>query len=70
MIATEYLWEWVAAIIMAFLYTIMFVVMRGWFVIDDGIYWYKNYNLNHKGEEEMETEDEKEMKVIANLMLL
>jgi len=52
------------------LYTIMFAVMRGWFVVDNGIHWYKNYNPSDKGQEEGETEEEKEMKAIANLMLL
>ena len=69
MIVTEYLWVWVAAGVMIILYTIMFAVMRGWFIIDDKIHWYENYNLNHRVEE-IETEDEKEMKAIANLMLL
>jgi hypothetical protein len=70
MIVAEYLWVWMAAAVMTLLYTIMFAVMRGWFIIDNGIHWYKNYNLNHKGAEEIETEAEKEMKAIANLMLL
>jgi hypothetical protein len=71
MIVTEYLWVWLAAGVMAILYTIMFTVMRGWFIIDDnGIHWYKNYNPSDEGVEEMETEEEKEMKGIANLMLL
>lgn len=70
MIVTEYLWVWVAAGVMAILYTIMFAVMRGWFIIDNGIHWYKDYNPNDRGVEEVETEEEKEMKAIANLMLL
>jgi len=55
---------------MAILYTIMFAVMRGWFIIDNGIHWYNNYNPSDNGLEEVETEEEKEMKAIANLMLL
>ena len=55
---------------MGVLYTIMFAVMRGWFIIDNGIHWYKNYNPSDPGLEEIETEDEKEMKAIANLLLL
>ena len=70
MILTEYLWVWMAAGVMAILYTIMFAVMRGWFIIDNGIHWYNNYNPSDNGLEEVETEEEKEMKAIANLMLL
>ena len=55
---------------MGILYTIMFAVMRGWFIIDDGIYWHENYNPSDEGVEEIETEDDKKMKAIANLLLL
>jgi len=68
-IVTEYLWVWVAAGVMGILYTIMFAVMRGWFIIDDGIYWHENYNPSDEGVEEIETEDDKKMKAIANLLL-
>ena len=58
---TEYLWVWLAACLMAVLYTIMFVVMRGWFNIDgDGA------GLPA----ETETEEDRESQAIANLMLL
>ena len=67
MVVTEYLWVWLAAGIMLILYTIMFAVMRGWFIIDNGIHW---YDPSHNGVGEKETEEEKEMKAIANLMLL
>ena len=56
---------------MGILYTIMFAVMRGWFIVDNGIHWYKDYNPSDRADsEEVETEEEKEMKAIANLMLL
>ena len=51
------------------LYSIMFAVIRGWLVVDNGIHWYKNYNPSDKREEEGATEEDKEMKAIANLML-
>ena len=70
MILTEYIWTWLAAVLMAILYTIMYAVMRGWFIIDNGIHWHENYNSSQQGVEEMETEEEKDMKEIANLMLL
>jgi len=63
LIVTEYLWVWLAAFLMAILYTIMFVVMRGWFVVDGP--------GNGAGQPaEMETEEDQESKAIANLMLL
>ena len=55
---------------MTVLYTMMFAVMRGWFIIDNGIHWYKNYNPSHGEKEEVETEEEKEMKAIAKMLLL
>ena len=35
-LVTEYLWLWGSLFFMAILYTIMFAVMRGWFLIDNG----------------------------------
>jgi len=67
-IVTEYLWVWMAALLMAILYTIMFIVMRGWFIIDNGVHWYTNYGQRQPTE--VETEEEQESKAIANLMLL
>jgi hypothetical protein len=69
-IVTEYLWVWLAAVVMTILYSVMFAVMRGWFIIDNGIHWYKNYNPSDIEKEEIETEEGKEMKAIANLLLL
>jgi len=67
---TEYLWVWISAFLMAILYCIMFVIMRGWFVIDNGIYWYKTYGRKHGIVKPVEeTQDEKDSKAIANLML-
>ncbi|KAF9479020.1 hypothetical protein BDN70DRAFT_895235 [Pholiota conissans] len=68
-IVTEYLWVWVAGIMNAILYTIMFVVMRGWFIIDNGIHWHKNYTPSYPNVVEVETEEETQTKAIANLML-
>lgn len=69
-IVTEYLWVWVAGFLMIILYTIMFLVIRGWFVIDNGIHWHENHNANSSGDIEPESDEEKETKAIANLMLL
>ena len=61
-IITEYLWVWLAAVLMAILYTIMFGVMRGWFTIG---------RLRHGTGQpaEIETEEGRETKAIAILML-
>ncbi|KAF8971222.1 hypothetical protein BDZ97DRAFT_1914223 [Flammula alnicola] len=68
-IVSEYLWVWVAGFSMVILYTIMFIVMRGWFVIDNGVHWHKNYNPSCPSVAEIETDEEKQTKVIATLML-
>ncbi|KAF5328786.1 hypothetical protein D9619_011660 [Psilocybe cf. subviscida] len=68
-IVTEYLWVWVAGLSMIVLYTIMFLVIRGWFIIDNGIHWHKNYNANGFGDAEPETDEDRQSKAIANLML-
>jgi len=71
-IVTEYLWVWIALIVMAILYPVMYVVMKGWFVVDDegGWHWYKNYKPAYIGQPPVvETEEEKETKAVASLML-
>jgi len=69
-LVTEYLWVWGAAFLMAILYFTMFVVMRGWFIVDNGVYWYKTYRRMYGNVQPVEeTQDEKDSKAIANLML-
>ena len=57
---------------MAILYSIMFFVMRGWFIVDNGVwYWYKNYIPRDYADEPVEkTQEEEESKAIANMLLL
>ena len=43
-LVTEYLWIWITAFVMLVLYLIMFVVTRGWIIVDNGIHWHKSYN--------------------------
>jgi len=43
-LVTEYLWVWITAFVMLVLYLIMFVVTRGWIIVDNGIHWHKSYN--------------------------
>lgn len=55
---------------MAILYFIMFVVMRGWFIVDNGVHWYKTYRRRYEAVQVVEeTQDEKDSKAIANLLL-
>ncbi len=65
---TEYIWVWLAGFSMLVLYTIMFFVMRGWFIIDNGIHWHTSYEhgpvINTP-----ETADDEEAKAIAKMML-
>jgi len=70
-IVTEYLWVWVAGLLMIILYTMMFLVMKGWFIIDhdNSIHWHKNYKTNGIDDAEPETEEDKQTKAIAKLML-
>lgn len=65
---TEYLWVWLAGFSMLVLYTIMFFVMRGWFIIDNGIHWYESYE-HGPVVITPETEADKETKTIARMML-
>ena len=73
-ITSEYLWVWMAALLMTILYIVMFIVMREWVIVDeDGVWhWHKNYRLRHPlgalGAVE-ETQDEKDSKATANLLL-
>ena len=71
-LVTQYLWVWSALILMLILYTIMFVVMRGWLIIENGVwYWYKNYMAGYvAGSPVEETQEEKNSKAIANSLLL
>jgi hypothetical protein len=57
---------------MAILYTIMFAVMRGWFIVENGVwYWYKNYLPTYGARQPVEeTQVEKDSKAMANLLLL
>jgi hypothetical protein len=67
-IVTEYLWVWFAGFSMLVLYTIMFLVMRGWFIIDNGIHWHESYE-HGPVVVAPETADDKEAKAIAKMML-
>ena len=71
-LVTEYIWLWGSLILMGIFYTTMFAVMRGWFIVDNSTWhWYKNYGpRDDNGEPVEETEEEKDSKAIANLLLL
>ncbi|KAF8894349.1 hypothetical protein CPB84DRAFT_1682661 [Gymnopilus junonius] len=70
-IVTEYLWSWTAGFVMLILYGITFMVMRGWIIVDNGVYWYKNYTAKLRDSRmgPIETEEDRTAKAIANMML-
>ncbi|PPQ78887.1 hypothetical protein CVT24_012274 [Panaeolus cyanescens] len=69
-IVTEYLWVWLSAFVMVVLYGAMFLVMRGWVIIDEGVHWYKNYQESSDNSyEHVESEETRRTKAIANSML-
>jgi hypothetical protein len=56
---------------MIILYGIMFLVMRGFILIDNGIHWRTSSNNRvHIDLDEAESEEERETRAIANLLLL
>jgi hypothetical protein len=64
-IVTEYLWVWLSALFMIILYGIMFAVISHWFKISHGTHWQR-----HRGALDMESDDDKKLKAVANSMLL
>ncbi|PPQ98708.1 hypothetical protein CVT24_003416 [Panaeolus cyanescens] len=75
-IVAEYLWVWTAGLSMILLYGAMFLVVRKWFIIENGIHWHKTYNQPEgtvkptvpKGDGHSMEEDRK-TRVIANSLL-
>jgi hypothetical protein len=66
-IVTEYLWVWLAGLVMLILYGIMFAIICRWFDINHGIHW---CNQPHKGALNAESDGNKKVKAVANSMLL
>ena len=55
---------------MPILYFTMFVVMQGWFIVDNSVYWCKTHRRRCGTVNLVEgTQDEKDSKAIANLMI-
>ena len=66
-IVTEYVWVWLAGLFMIILYGIMFAIIRRWFNIAHGINW---HNQLHRDALDMDSNDDKKIKSVANSMLL
>jgi len=66
-IVTEYLWVWLAAFFMTILYGIMFAIIHQWINVAHGIQW---YNQPPGDTLDMDSDDEKKIKAVANSMLL
>jgi len=65
-----YVGKWVSALLMAILYIIMFIVMRGWLIVDNGVwYWYGNYRPRY-GVGQPEIQEETDLNSMAKLLLL
>ena len=65
-----YIGKWVALFLMAILYIIMFIVMRGWLIVENGVwYWYKNYERRF-GVGQPEIQEEQDTKSMAKVLLL
>lgn len=67
-IVTEYVWVWASGLIMAILYGIMFLVMRGFLVVDGGIK-FANRSRVRADLGSADTEEEMAAKQMANLLL-
>lgn len=53
---------------MLVLYSIMFVVMRGWIIIDNGVHWYGAYNRPNVAAQA--TPADQEARATAKILLL
>jgi len=69
---SQYLWMWISQGAMVIFYTIMYLVMRGWLVVNDrSIHWNKRRGSAHQSEPQDDlTEEETTARAIAHLMLL
>ena len=70
-ILSEYLWVWASAFIMAILYGVMFLVMRGFLIIGNGsgIRWRRASRVR-LDLSEGDDDDERAARAMANLLLL
>jgi hypothetical protein len=69
-VVSEYLWVWSTAVALIILYGIMFLVIRGYVIIDeDGVHWHTNVRV-HLDLSGGDTEEDRENKKIAKMMLL
>ena len=69
---SQYLWMWISQGAMVIFYTIMYLVMRGWLVVNDrSIRWNTRRGSAHQSEPQDDlTEEETTARAIAHLMLL
>ncbi|KAJ2922562.1 hypothetical protein H1R20_g14516, partial [Candolleomyces eurysporus] len=66
---TEYVWMWVSAFIMAILYGIMFLVMRGFLIVGNGVRWAKRQDRVKLDLSGGDDEEERAARAMANLLL-
>ena len=66
-LVTQYLWLWISLGFVIILYTIMFAVMRGLIIVENGVWcWYRNHTPRSGAGRAAENTQE----AIANLLLL
>ena len=69
-IVSEYLWVWSTMVSLILLYGFMFLVIRGYVIIDDdGVHWHTKVRT-HLDLTGGDTEEERDNKKIARMMLL
>jgi len=69
---SQYLWMWISQCAMVIFYTITYLVMRGWLVVNDrSILWNKRRGSTRQSEPQDDlTEEETTARAVAHLMLL
>jgi len=66
-VVTEFLWIWITGFSMLVLYFIMFLVMRGWVIIDYSIHWHTTYD--HPNTSNPVTPQDQEIRATARMLL-
>ena len=66
---SEYVWVWASAFIMAILYAVMFLVMRGFLVVEGGVQWVGGARVK-PDLAAADNEEERAARNMANLLLL
>ncbi|KAK0192871.1 hypothetical protein F5146DRAFT_1041820 [Armillaria mellea] len=69
-IVLEYLWIWITLAVMVIIYGLIALIMRGFVVIDEGVHFMIQGNRVRQDLTTADDEDERQSKMVANLMLI